>query len=160
MIGIFMALVGANAPVALWQNVTAGMSFNQLKAAQPSTIPIPADQKRHYMGTCSYRSDPVTIVSEPYDVCYEVGDNGVTAVILHGAKESASPVAFTLLKPALAARYGQPVLDDCSPIPAGRMCKAIWKKDGVVITATGTTIVGLNSVGVTYEADKAGADPL
>jgi hypothetical protein len=154
-----LGVAATPAPITLWQNVDFGMTLARLQVAQPATVAIPADRKGHYLNSCAYTSGTVDIVGETMDVCYRMKDGRVAAVLLHNAKE-ASQITFGLLKPALAAKYGSPVIDDCSPISVGRLCKAVWKKSGLTITATDATILGSDAITVTYEAGASIEDNL
>jgi hypothetical protein len=164
MYGIFLAVLvqtaSASASVVLWRNVSAGMTIDQLKEAQPSTVLVPSERKRSYLGNCTYTSGKVDLFGESFDVCYEVQSDRVKAVILHGSEVNASPVTIGLLKPALAEKYGSPVLDSCSSLPMGKLCKTVWRLNGLSVTATHTTIVGVNALTVTYDSGSSASDAL
>ena len=152
LLGIALTIHAATAAATpLWQNVKAGMTVEQLVVAQPGTVPIPPSLKDHYISTCTHTSGTITVLSELMDVCYRVVGDKVQSVILHNANLSASPVTFDLIKPTLAAKYGQPVTDCCASVPGGRLCKAVWSTRSITVSATGSVIVTLRSVTISYE---------
>ena len=154
-----MASTQGEPSVTLWQNVKAGMTLDQLMAVQPETVPIPVERKGYFLGSCAYTSGVVTIVSEAMDVCYKIAEGKVAAVYLHNTK-NASQLTYNLIKPALAAKYGAAVFDKCSPMPMGVMCKAVWRSNGVTITASNTSVVGIISVTIAYELITPSEDSL
>lgn len=161
MLGLVLAVAASSGTsITLWQNVKLGMTFEQLRTAQPTARPIPQEEAGKFVKGCRFTSGDITVAGENYTVCYMTDGERVRSVHLDNESETASSLTFASLKAGLASKYGQPVLDECTPVGVSKVCKAVWKDRSVNISATYTFVMGANIIGVNYDADQSGGNSL
>lgn len=163
MMGLWFAAAAlAAAPITLWQNVTVGMTIDELRSAQPSAAEIPPEKRSTYLSECTYTGGKVMIATAEYDVCFAITDGKVQEVILYTSHGNVDDdhISYIMIKATLARKYGKPILNECDAIKSGSICNSIWKARGITISAMNTSTAGISSVAVTYSTEAASKDPV
>jgi hypothetical protein len=135
-------------PATLWENVEAGMTFVELKKVRPAARPISAAEKRDWLPACEIADDKVTIQGVVLDLCYATQDGKVSAVLLHSPLKDHGGAA-NRFKPALASKYGPPLMDFCGGFDRmayHQTCTTVWHAGKVTISNQRMTLAKRNMI--------------
>jgi hypothetical protein len=158
MLTLLLALQAATAqPATLWQNVRAGMTLAELQAVRPSARPIPPAEKRNWLKGCDVADGKLEVEGVMFDVCYETQDGKVTAVLLHAPLVDHRGAADRF-KPALATKYGQPMLDSCGGFDRAygiQTCNTVWRAGAVTIKNDRLKVAGRHMIRLEYRAEPS-----
>ena len=158
MLTLLIALQAATGEgPTLWQNVKAGMTLADLKVARPAARPIAEAEKGKWPKGCEIADDRIAVEGVTLEVCYETQAGRVTAVLLHSLLVDHGGAADRL-KPALAGKYGAPIMDVCGGFDrvfGHQSCNTVWKTGAVTIKADRIKVAGRHIVRMEYRADPA-----
>ena len=155
LIFILLAQAAAVQAPTLWQDVRTGMSLAELQAVRPAARPITAEEKRNWLNGCDIADDQVAIDGVVLDVCYAMQGGRVSAVFLHSPLKNHGGAADRF-KPALASKYGAPLMDVCGGfdrVMGQQRCNTVWKSGAVTVKADRIKLADRNGITMEIRAD-------
>ncbi len=119
-IGLCFAPTALNAQT-LWQNTTAGMTVQQVRAAQPEATTVAHPDQLYNGATCELKLKNYSVAANTYDVCFYFKDLRLIQVTL-GFLGEPTRANYDDLVLLLTAKYGPPLHE--TPDSIGR--SAYW----------------------------------
>jgi hypothetical protein len=101
------------------------MTVAQLKAVRPAVHRIAGKEWLHYVVTCTYADNPVTVWNVRFNVCYAMPKGKVEQVILESDVNGVT--SPEQIKSALTEKYGRSISDTCEANAVGNECHTIWR---------------------------------
>ena len=119
--GILSAILWMTPATAqvLWQNVSVGMSADQIRSAQPSVSAPTERSTLHNGAVCELELRGYQVQGDGFDVCFFLQDHRLIQVMMSSQRPSRS--AFDSFAVLLRARYGtevSPNVDPCRIVSA------------------------------------------
>jgi hypothetical protein len=112
ILSVFLLAVPASAQV-LWQNVSVGMTADQIRAAQPA-VAVPTERSTLHSGAiCELQLRGYEVQGDSFDVCFFLQDHRLIQVMMSAQRASRS--AFDSFAALLRARYGREVSPNAAP---------------------------------------------